>query len=357
MNSDQYSEPTATSPETQNFSSENAALEESRKTTQSSDDASGKGESEVWRSEVAERLSRYRARRKARPPRYPSLRLKFDAPVLPAASERSAGGQPSFGPASDNALALDGFPASVTEPQVSEPPAVAVNTLAAQNSGSGAPAQTNNRSARIIQFPSYTPRVPSPDELAEPVIDRPRILEVPEFEPPPPALGGITIEPAEVKQLERRPGIDFPLQSAAMGRRVLAAAFDGIVVALASAVFGYVFWKVTGVQPPRIQLVGLAAGVPFLLWGAYQYLMLTYRGSTPGLKVAGLELARFDGSAARRRLRRVRVLASYLSAISLGMGYLWLFLDEDALCWHDRITHTFLKPRPRQGNRGAAPED
>ncbi len=27
------------------------------------------------------------------------------------------------------------------------------------------------------------------------------------------------------------------------------------------------------------------------------------------------------------------------------MGYAWLFLDEDALCWHDRITHTYLAPR------------
>ena len=26
------------------------------------------------------------------------------------------------------------------------------------------------------------------------------------------------------------------------------------------------------------------------------------------------------------------------------MGYAWLFLDEDSLCWHDRITHTYLAP-------------
>jgi hypothetical protein len=26
------------------------------------------------------------------------------------------------------------------------------------------------------------------------------------------------------------------------------------------------------------------------------------------------------------------------------MGYVWLFLDEDILCWHDRITHTYLAP-------------
>src|SRR6478672_205980 len=31
-----------------------------------------------WRKEVSERLNRYHARRRPRPPRYPSLRLKFD---------------------------------------------------------------------------------------------------------------------------------------------------------------------------------------------------------------------------------------------------------------------------------------
>jgi hypothetical protein len=27
------------------------------------------------------------------------------------------------------------------------------------------------------------------------------------------------------------------------------------------------------------------------------------------------------------------------------MGFAWVFLDEDALCWHDRITHTYLAPK------------
>jgi len=129
-----------------------------------------------------------------------------------------------------------------------------------------------------------------------------------------------------------------------MARRTSSAAADGLIVATASVLFGYVFWKVAGIRPPRLQLLGLAAGLPCLLWAAYQYLLLVYSGSTPGLRMAGLELARFDGTRTNRRLRRWRVFASYLSAISLAMGYAWVFLDEDALCWHDRITHTFLAP-------------
>ena len=60
------------------------------------------------------------------------------------------------------------------------------------------------------------------DQLAEPVSDVPRILEVPDIAPAAPALGGITIEAAERQQPERRPGIDLPLQTASLQRRMAA---------------------------------------------------------------------------------------------------------------------------------------
>ena len=84
-----------------------------------------------------------------------------------------------------------------------------------------------------------------------------------------------------------------------------------------------------------------------VLWSGYQYLLLTYAGSTPGLNLARLRLSRFDGSRVPRRIRRWRVLASVLSGFSLGLGYAWCLLDEDQLCWHDRITRTYLAPRTR----------
>src|SRR5947209_10471232 len=43
------------------------------------------GDSTAWRQEVAARLNRYQARRKPRPPRYPSLRLRFEEEPTPAA--------------------------------------------------------------------------------------------------------------------------------------------------------------------------------------------------------------------------------------------------------------------------------
>jgi uncharacterized RDD family membrane protein YckC len=90
-------------------------------------------------------------------------------------------------------------------------------------------------------------------------------------------------------------------------------------------------------------LAGALGVVAVLLWAAYEFLFVVYTGSTPGLRAARLRLAGFDGSPLNRRLRRWRVLASFLSAFSAGLGYLWCVLDQDGLCWHDRITGTHVQ--------------
>jgi len=312
----------------------------------------GEADASAWRNELSARLNRYRARRKMRPPRYPSLSLQFDA--VESLGSGHAGTEssdsPTFEPVSDHALALDGM---MQGPPVADRPRHESDSESAPRA-SCVPAEpdaaTPAKTAKIIEFPRFAwgPPPPPLDQLAEPVTDRPRILEAPELLPPAPALGGITIEAAERKEAERRPGIDIPLQSASLARRVLATGIDGLIVALASGLFGFIFWKVAAVRPPLLQILGLGAGIPWLLWMVYQYLLIVYAGSTPGLRVAGLELARFDGTSTNRRLRRWRVLTACLSGVSLGMGYAWVFLDEDVLCWHDRITHTYLAPRPQR---------
>ena len=316
----------------------------------------------AWRDELTAKLSNYRARRKPRPPRYPSLRLRFEGDSSSSAPANSE--LPAFETVSHQALALDGMtelpaPAEVEwEPSPSE--SSAESTEGGNSQGPSSPRASHG--ARIIEFPRSAefrsdfpseflrsdPPAPTPyNELAGPVMAPPRILEAPEIVPPPPALGGITIEAAEPKGAQRRPGIEVPLQAAPLSRRMAAAAIDGLIILLATALFGSIFWKVSAMRPPLSQMLGLIAAVPCLLWAAYQYLLLVYSGTTPGLRFAGLEVARFDGTLANRRLRRWRVLASYLGAVSLGMGYVWVFLDEDALCWHDRITHTYLAPKKK----------
>ncbi|HTW32317.1 MAG TPA: RDD family protein [Candidatus Sulfotelmatobacter sp.] len=334
------------------------ALVESDPAPENPSEALPTAENSAWRDELSARLNRYRARRKAPPPRYPSLRLPFDRSTGESDSSinavRSDQSLPTFNTISNQALALDGShnlfvaePSTHFQPEEwteDQPPARQEERK--EKFLPTAPPPRRAVTAKIIEFPrfSWDPPAPPPDQLAEPVGERPRILEVPETAPPPPALGGITIEPVHRVEAEKRPGIDIPLERAPLALRLFASLIDWLIVAAASALFGFIFWKVAAVRPPRLLILALAAGISGMFWVAYQYLLIVYSATTPGLHVSGLALTRFDGSAPKRSVRRWRVLASCLSAISLGMGYAWVFLDEDALCWHDRITRTYLAP-------------
>ncbi len=294
--------------------------------------------SESWRREVEARLNRYRARRHPREPRYPSLRLKFEAGeparnVAVAASESPVA-------ASRQAVALDPMPSDAAS--LGPHP-------------SGAPAGIAETNAKIIEFRRFAaPPLPL-EELAEPVLARPRILEAPEIATPDPALGGILIESPEEPPPQRRPGFEIPLQPAAMARRLAATAMDAALVSLAFAGFVYLFLRITATVPPLPQTAAAVAGLIGFFWVSYQYLMLVRCGITPGLRLAKLRLSRFDGSPVPRRLRGWRVLASILSAASLGLGYAWCFFDEDQLCWHDRITRTYMAPNAASGEAITSP--
>lgn len=117
-----------------------------------------------WRDEVADRVNRYRARRRPRAPRYPSLTLKFEA--LETRSPRF----PVPETATNHALAMD----SSQEIFAMEPNSASIPVLPP-------PAETR----KVLEFPRSLTLPSRPlDELADPVMDRPRILEVPDVASP-----------------------------------------------------------------------------------------------------------------------------------------------------------------------------
>ncbi len=314
-------------------------------------DSASQSDSDAWRSEVAARLARYRTRRKPRAPRYPSLLLPFDssdnwsrpAPAItagppsdehfPAPAARDLPGSqfrrihlPRFSPDFSFDLPSD-VPPQSAEPQ--PPP----------------PTQPESEpSAKIIEFPrSAAIPVFHASLLADPIFDRPRIIEAPEVVPPPPALGGILIEPAPPALTDPRAGRESRIQSASVPQRLLATSVDALILAVALSAFAAIFLRSNPARGPIPLLAGAAALIAVLLWMVYQFVFIVYTSSTPGLRAAHLALANLDSSAVPRRMRRWRVLASFLSAFSAGLGYLWCFVDQDSLCWHDRITRTHLQ--------------
>lgn len=278
-----------------------------------------------WRQQVSAKVSSYKTRIRHQP-RYPSLQLRFDqAPYRP--SQR-----PDFLPAAEQSFSQS-IAAEITalrpEPiSASEPAPILLQAT-----------------ARVLEFPRPAALPFNPDELAEPMLDRPRIVEAPELVPPGPALGGILIEPAPQPDPERRPGFDVPLSSAPLGQRLWAGTIDLLLLAIAVAAFGYIFFRITGALLPLKNAAEFGAGLLAVLWPVYEYAFLVFTETTPGLRLAHLAIKRFDGTPPPRSLRRWRVLACILSAASLGLGYAWCFLDEDQLTWHDRITRTHLAPK------------
>jgi len=301
---------------------------------------------DTWRDEVAARLARYRTRRKPRAPRYPSLLLPFDnterrgTSVSASPGSHVTAGEEGFDSTAEelpsenrNREAADLAEASGVLPQVPDEP----------RRGWSREYETEP-SSNVIEFPrSAAIPIVYAAPLADSIFDRPRIVEAPEVVPHPPALGGMLIEPAHKEETDGRGVEEILVQRASIARRLLATLVDGAIVGAGLGAFGAIFLRFNPIQRPVLMMAASAGALAVTFWVAYQYLLVVFTGSTPGLRAARLKLVRFDGGAANRATRRWRVLATLLSGFSAGLGYLWCFLDQDSLCWHDRITHTYFR--------------
>jgi len=142
--------------------------------------------------------------------------------------------------------------------------------------------------------------------------------------------------------------IDLPPQPAPLPQRILSGMIDSIVVLLSEAVLIAVYTKLAVALPPTQLAVPYALITCVSFWCLFQYLFLVYGCGTPGMRTVGVELCAFDGERATITARRNRAFAATLSALSLGLGFLWALVDEDTLGWHDRISETYLKSGSQQ---------
>ena len=267
-----------------------------------------------WRQEVISRVQLHRARRRRRFDPHASMELDFQA-----------GMELSAGPA----------------PQAPPLPPVARQEI-----------------SKIIQFPRqpvyFLPALASQSkdlaqesedlELAEPIVEAPRILDAPD--PPPeqmdllPAFADIQLESEESR---RALEVELPLQPAPVGHRLFAGLVDAMIVLMSGVLFAIAFVMFAHGLPRPRQSLFCGFIVSGSLWLIYQYLFLVYSSGTPGMYLAQLELCTFKGEPVSLSLRRWRALASLLSAFAVGLGFAWALVDEDTLGWHDRITQTHLR--------------
>lgn len=194
---------------------------------------------------------------------------------------------------------------------------------------------------KIIEFP----RVQRHYELAEPVSDQLRIFEADEelLPPPPSHLNEIEIAPQEPAHISAE--IEVPLQTVPLATRAYATALDLIMMICAVGVFALCAQFFANAIPITKQLLASGGVSALLLLSLYYLLSFSFRRTTIGIDASGLRVMTFTGHDPSRARLRCRALATVLSYAALGMGFAWSFIDEDQLCWHDRITHTYLTPK------------
>ena len=192
---------------------------------------------------------------------------------------------------------------------------------------------------KIIEFPRLQARQ---YELAEPVADQLRIFEAEELPPPAPShLNEIEIAPAEPTHVGLDE-IEIPLQTAPLEQRAYAAAVDVAILIGAMGLFGITAEFFANSLPMTKPLIESVAICGFLLLTIYYLLSLSLGQGTAGMQASGLRVTTFLNETPSRNLMRCRALATVLSYAAMGMGFAWALVDEDCLCWHDRITRTYL---------------
>ncbi len=85
-----------------------------------------------------------------------------------------------------------------------------------------------------------------------------------------------------------------------------------------------------------------------IILAAYGAVMWKMKSATIGGIIFGCQVVRADGRALDWTTAIVRALACFLSLIVVGLGFIWIAIDEDRQAWHDKIAGT-LVVRPPKG--------
>jgi len=76
--------------------------------------------------------------------------------------------------------------------------------------------------------------------------------------------------------------------------------------------------------------------------------MWKLRGATIGGIICQLQVVRTDGRGIEWETVVVRALGCFLSAIPLGLGFIWIAFDENRQAWHDKLAGTVVVRSPRK---------
>ena len=148
-------------------------------------------------------------------------------------------------------------------------------------------------------------------------------------------------------------------QVAPVELRLMASAVDGAIIlasfialtGIASATANFASTRLTPgtlgtSEPVAISLPITAIAVTAtlaLFWTIYHLLFFTFSEATPGMNYARISLCTFTDENPTRKAMRRRILGTLLAAAPLGLGFLWAWLDDERLGWHDRLSRMYQR--------------
>ena len=139
--------------------------------------------------------------------------------------------------------------------------------------------------------------------------------------PPPPPPPGAPPSATSVAELAA-PRAGFWIRMAAL-------ALDAILIGV---LLGFVH------RSAHLELLALAA---------YGAVMWKLKGTTIGGIVCNLKVVRVDGRPIDWPTAIVRALSCFLSLAAVGLGFLWIVLDDERQAWHDKIAGTVVVQLPK----------
>lgn len=140
--------------------------------------------------------------------------------------------------------------------------------------------------------------------------------------------------------------ITLPPQTAPLERRLMSAIVDGSIITAAwlcgaGAVAEIAGTALRGLPLPSLAAVGLGSLGMFAV--LYQVLFFSLSESTPGMRWARIGLCTFGDSNPTRKAMRRRIFSTLLAACPLGLGLAWVWMDNDGMGWHDRMSRMYQR--------------
>jgi uncharacterized RDD family membrane protein YckC len=132
----------------------------------------------------------------------------------------------------------------------------------------------------------------------------------------------------------------WPGERAGLFDRWLASFIDQVIVGLVTGFIVLLVGSLSTDWPGDVGVQPLALLLPV----AYYVWFFSESGQTPGKKLLKIKVIVADGGSLGWGRALLRTIGYGISALPLGLGYLWALWDAKGQAWHDKIAGTCVVP-------------